>query len=581
MLAILSFIFFTGLVGLCTYLMTRGEDTETSVGYFLAGRSLTGGYVAGSLLLTNLSTEQLVGLNGTAFSDGLVVMAWEVIAAISLVALGLFFLPRYLAKGVTTVPQYLAGRFSDTTRVLCNLIFILAYTVLLLPIILYTGAIGLIDILSLQELTPYSRTTLLWGAVWLTGILGSIYAIFGGLRSIAVSDTLNGFGLLIGGVLIAYLGLQLVGGGNPLEGLTVLKENHPEKFSSLGDNNSSVPWHTLFSGVLLLNMFYWNTNQQIIQRAFAAKSLAEGQRGVMIAAFFKILAPLILVLPGIMAFHLDSKGELFTERQLSAFQGQVDVAFTKALAANPELLTDANITEAEWKTDKLLANKKDKAYGSLVSHVLPWWLRGFFAAVIVGAVLSSYNSVLNSIVTLFCVDAYQRFIRPQATELQTVGVGRVLGTVVALASMSLAPLLAGQDSIFVYLQKMNGLYAAPIFAVVLVGMFTRLVPAFAANTALIAGVLIIGWVYFAPAGLAGPLATMNGFHFIGLVFAALVFFMLLMGELAPRSIDPATEVADGERPDGDYVPMEPWPYAKPVAAFFIIWVVSIYVYFAI
>lgn len=583
MLAVVSFIFFTGLVGLFTYLMTRGEDTETSVGYFLAGRSLTGGFVAGSLLLTNLSTEQLVGLNGTAFSDGLVVMAWEVIAAISLVALGLFFLPRYLAKGVTTVPQYLAGRFSDTTRVLCNLIFILAYTTLLLPIILYTGAVGLIDILSMQELTTLSRTTLLWGAVWVTGTLGAIYAIFGGLRSIAVSDTLNGFGLLIGGVLIAYLGLQLVGDGNPLEGYAVLKEQHPEKFNSLGGDDSSVPWHTLFTGVLLLNLFYWTTNQQIIQRAFAAKSLAEGQRGVMIAAFFKILAPLILVLPGIMAFHLDSKGQLFTERQMASFQEQVDASFAKELAANPDLLADRS--EEQWKAEKMLATKKDKAYGSLVSHVLPWWLRGFFAAVIVGALLSSYNSVLNSIVTLFCLDAYRRFLRPQATELQTVRVGRILGTWVALASMSLAPLLAGQDSIFVYLQKMNGLYAAPIFAVVLVGMFTRSVPAKAANLALIGGVLIIAWVYFAPAGwVPAALANMNGFHFIGLVFALLVAFMLVLGQLAPRSVEAAAAAATAgsaeSRDDGDYVPMEPWPYAKPVAAFLVAWVVAIYVYFS-
>jgi len=160
MLSLLSFVFFTGLVGLLTYLITRGKETETAVGYFLAGRSLTAGFVAGSLLLTNLSTEQLVGLNGAAFADGLVVMAWEVIAGVSLVFLAIFFLPRYLARGITTVPEYLAGRFNDTTRVLTNFIFVAAYTLLLLPIILYTGATGLIDVLDLQVVTELNRTTL-------------------------------------------------------------------------------------------------------------------------------------------------------------------------------------------------------------------------------------------------------------------------------------------------------------------------------------------------------------------------------------------------------------------------------------
>lgn len=579
MLAVVSFIFFTGLVGLLTFILTRGKETETAVGYFLAGRSLTAGFVAGSLLLTNLSTEQLVGLNGAAFADGLVVMAWEVIAGVSLVMLAIFFLPRYLAKGITTVPEYLAGRFNDTTRVLTNFIFVAAYTLLLLPIILYTGATGLIDVLDLQVLTELNRTTLLWGSVWMIGILGSIYAIFGGLRTVAVSDTLNGFGLLAGGVLIAYLGLEKVGGGDALAGLTTLRQEHPEKFQSLGGPDTSVPWQTLATGVLLLNLFYWTTNQQIIQRTFAAKSLAEGQKGVLLAACFKIMAPLILILPGIIAFHLDSRDELFNSLQMTEFRAQVDVAYEQKSALNPDAITP--LTEEEWKADKLFATKKDKGYGTLVSAVLPWWMRGFFAAAIVGAILSSFNSVLNAVVTLVSLDAYRRYIRPDASERQTVRVGRIFGTTVAIAAMAIAPMLAGQDSIFGYLQKMNGLYAAPIFAVVLIGMFTRKVPAFAANLALLIGVVSIAIVYFAPA-LAGPLATMNGFHFLGLVFAILVGFMLLMGQIFPKQIATQAVDADGRVAEIVYaVPMEPWRFAMPGGALLVAIVVAIYIWFAI
>jgi SSS family solute:Na+ symporter len=579
MLAVVSFIFFTGLVGLLTYILTRGKETETAVGYFLAGRSLTAGFVAGSLLLTNLSTEQLVGLNGAAFADGLVVMAWEVIAGVSLVMLAIFFLPRYLAKGITTVPEYLAGRFNDTTRVMTNFIFVAAYTLLLLPIILYTGATGLIDVLDLQVLTEMSRTSLLWGSVWMIGILGSIYAIFGGLRTVAVSDTLNGFGLLAGGVLIAYLGLEKVGGGDALAGLTTLRQEHPDKFQSLGGPDTSVPWQTLATGVLLLNLFYWTTNQQIIQRTFAAKSLAEGQKGVLLAACFKIMAPLILILPGIIAFHLDSRDELFNSLQLTEFRAQVDDAYERESALNPEAF--ATVPKDEWKADKLFSTKKDKGYGTLVSAVLPWWMRGFFAAAIVGAILSSFNSVLNAVVTLVSLDAYRRYIRPEASERQTVRVGRIFGTTVAVAAMSIAPLLAGQDSIFGYLQKMNGLYAAPIFAVVLVGMFTRKVPALAANLSLLFGVATIAVVYFAPK-FVGPLADLNGFHFLGLVFAGLVTFMLLMGQIFPRQIAAQAVDDKGRIAEVVYaVPMEPWRFAIPGGALLVAIVVAIYVWFAI
>ena len=572
MLATLSFVFFTALVALLTYWITRGKDTQSNEGYFLAGRGLTGGYVAGSLLLTNLSTEQLVGLNGAAFADGISVMAWEVIAGLSLVVLAVFFLPRYLAKGVTTVPEFLASRFDETTRLLTNLIFVAAYTVLLLPIILYTGATGLIDILDLQRLTELPRGTLLWGAVWLIGILGSVYAIFGGLRSVAVSDTLNGFGLLVGGVMIAYLALERVGGGDLLAGWSTLRETHPEKFRSFGSPEASVPWQTLGTGVLLLNLFYWNTNQQIIQRTFAAESLAEGQRGALIAAFFKVLAPLILVMPGIVAHHLDSRNELFNPLQLEAFQQQVDQAYQREVEVNPSAA--AGVSEAEWKAKRLFEAKKDKGYGTLVSLVLPKWLTGFFAAVIVGAVLSSFNSVLNSIVTLVSLDAYHKYFRPDATERETVRFGRVLGTIVAVAAMAIAPMLAGQDSIFGYLQKMNGLYAIPIFAVVVIGMFTTRVPAIAANVALLLGVIVIAVVYFAP-GIAGPLASMNGFHFVGLVFALLIGLMLAWGKLAPVPDENLSLAGSGE-----FVPMEPWRYTRAVGWFIVAFVVLVYGWFA-
>lgn len=582
MLTIVSFIFFTSLVGALTYFIVRGKESESSEGYFLAGRSLTAGVIAGSLLLTNLSTEQLVGLNGAAFGDGLEVMAWEVVAGLSLVVMALFFLPRYLARGITTIPQFLAGRFNDTTESITNAIFIMAYAAILLPIILYSGARGLSGILDLHQLTGIqSDQTILWIVVWMIGIIGSIYAIFGGLRTVAVSDTINGFGLLVGGCMIAYLGLQWVGDGDAFAGWSTMRDAEPERFSSLGDPESSVPWPTLFSGVLLLNLFYWTTNQQIIQRTFAAKTLAEGQKGVLLAATFKIFAPLILVLPGMMAYHLDTRGELFDEERVAVMRGEAIEQF--------ESLSDTERDDAlatigdgagveDWVAGAVQSSKKDKSYGALVRQVLPKPLTGFFAAVMVGAILSSFNSALNATATLFSLGIYRRYIRPSADEGSVVRSGRIFGTFIAVVAMIVAPLLAGQDSIFGYLQKMNGLYFIPIFAVVLLGMLDRRVPAWAANVALVTGFAAIATGYFVLGDLMAAIG-LHEFHFLGIVFVGLLVLMEVAAFVAPRQIDPDAPADDDESKSP--IPMTRWPFAVPAGVALTIAVLAIYGYFAI
>ncbi|MDP4880037.1 MAG: hypothetical protein NWR36_09140, partial [Opitutales bacterium] len=201
-------------------MITRNSEKSSSTGFFLGGRSLTFPVIAGSLLLTNLSTEQMVGLNGAAFKDGLAVMAWEVVAVIALVLMALFFLPKFLKAGITTVPQFLENRFDKRTQSLTNMVFLLAYAFLLIPIILYSGAVGLSVMLDLKTLTGITEpvsflgtmhdpdTVILWLTVFLIGIMGGIYTRFGGLKTLAVLDTINGIGLLIGGFMIAWFALD-------------------------------------------------------------------------------------------------------------------------------------------------------------------------------------------------------------------------------------------------------------------------------------------------------------------------------------------------------------------------------------
>lgn len=526
-MTLLTFLLFTGLVAVLTLWLTRKDDHASSEGYFLAGRSLGWPLIAGSLLLTNLSTEQLVGLNGAAFAYGFSVMVWEVVAVVALVAMALFFLPRFLKSGVATVPEYLEVRFDERTRLIASLIFLLAYAVILLPIILYTGATGLIGILDVQEMLGFdSHRQTLWVIVWVVGVIGSLYALFGGLRTVAVSDLINGFGLLTGGFLITWFGLKALGDGSLGAGIDALVAGNEGRFSSIEGNDSAVPVGTIFTGVLLLNLFYWTTNQQIIQRTLGASSLAEGQKGVLATGFLKLLGPLYLVIPGMIAF--------------AWFAGE-DV-------------------------------RADHAYGALVRGVLPEAFAGFFAAAMMGAILSSFNSALNSTCTLFSMGLYGKLVNRDPSDQQLVRAGKVFGWIIALCAMTLAPLLDGQASIFSYLQKMNGMYFIPIFAVVLVGMLTKRVPASAARTALVTGLVVIGCGYFLPP-LSPIVESMHEFHFLGVVFAYLVIYMLIMGELRPRP-EPF------EQQDVGAVDLTPWRYTRLVSALLVLIVLTVYIVFA-
>ncbi len=551
-MAILSFIGFTLLVAIIAYLATRKTNESTSDGYFLGGRSLTAGVIAGSLLLTNLSTEQIVGLNGAAYSEGILVMAWETLAAIAMVVTAVFLLPRYLKSGLTTVPQFLANRFDVKTKTLTSILFLTGYVVVLLPTILYSGSLAISGMFNVPELLGVSKSAALWICVWGIGIIGSIYAVFGGLKAVAVSDTVNAIGLLIGGVMIPVFGLLIVGDGSVLEGITTLQENIPEKFNSIGDRAASVPFATIFTGMMLVQLFYWGTNQQIIQRALGAKNLKEGQKGLLLGSFIKILGPLIVVLPGIIAFYMSKNGML-------------DVS------------------------------SADEAYGELVSKVLPKELIGFFAAVLFGAILSSFNSVLNSSVTLFGIDIYKEHINNNADEKTTVKYGKTFGVILALAAMFIAPFLANLESIFDYLQRVNGIYSIPILTIIFVGFVTKRVPAIAAKIGLLSGSIlyIISEFLIRPNLVGNALEqTKNSgitdekaialieadaypyfLHIMAILFLLNTGIMLLIGKFYPQKepyVQKYTEQVD----------ITPFKYVKQIGVAIIIIVIAIYIYFS-
>lgn len=304
---IITCILFMAFVAWYSYRRTRNTISDSD-GYFLAGRGLTGGFIAGSLVLTNLSAEQLVGLNGQSYNANMSNMAWEVTAGISVIILALVLLPRYIGGAFTTLPEFVNSRFDEGTRMMVTLLFMLGYTFVTIPSVLYSGAIAVLQLFDVPALLGMSLEQSMWIVIWVVGIIGAAYAIFGGLKAVAISDTLNGVGLLVIGLLIPLIGFHALGDGNMLAGMKTIATEEPEKLNAIGSSEDSVPFGTIFTGMIFANLFYWGTNQYVIQRTLGAKSLAEGQKGTLFTGFLKILVPFMMMIPGIIAYHLYGQG---------------------------------------------------------------------------------------------------------------------------------------------------------------------------------------------------------------------------------------------------------------------------------
>ncbi len=549
MLSIISFLGFTILVAVIAWYNTRKTDEKSADGYFLAGRSLGAITIGGSILLTNLSAEQIVGLNGQSFAQGVLVMAWETLAAIALVFTAIYLLPKYMRSGITTIPEFIEERFDSQTKSILALLFLVAFGIVLLPTILYSGSIAFSTMFDLPELLGVSQSTVIWICVWSIGLIGSVYAIFGGLKAVAISDLVNAIGLLIGGLLIPIFGLMLIGDGSVTDGFSELWTANPDKFNAKGEVDSYLPFSTLFTGLMIAQMYYWGTNQSILQRVFGAKSLAEGQKGMMLAGFVKFLIPIIVVLPGIIAWHI--------------FGAELE---------NP-----------------------DQAYPALVKKVLPGAFLGFFAAVLFGAILSSFNSLLNSSSTLFGIDLYRQYFNKNASDTQMVRAGKIFGLFLAFISMILAPFIANApDGLFAYIQESLGSLSVPILAVVTIGMLTKNVPAIAAKIVLTGGVvmyLVSQFVlspYFIDTAMAE--AAANGItnakelgiikaqayphflHVMGILFVINVGFLLLMGKMYPNKNNYNPKVTD-------QIDVTPWKHAKLVGLIITVLVLSTYLIF--
>ncbi|WP_164156185.1 sodium:solute symporter family transporter [Sandarakinorhabdus rubra] len=432
---------FLGLMALVALLtwrqVRRARHDGSSEDVFLAGKALSWPFIAGSITLTNLSTDQLVGMNGNQM---LLLAWWEIAGFVGLMILAYVFVPLYYRYNCMTVTELLERRYEGRSiRTLISGIFLFGNLLIYLPAALYSGG------LFLQSLFG-AHIPLMALAAGLA-LISAAYAIFGGLRAVAVMDTFSGVGILGLALLIVVLALAAVD-------WDIITGVPPERLSMIGGADSPIPFHTLFTGMAFIQIFYWCTNQNITQKAMAAPTVAEAQKGVFAAAAIRILiVPPIVVVPGVVAY-------------------------------------------------KLFGTVGDAAYGRLVAEVLPPWLSGAFAAMVAAAVITTFSAVLNSTIALWSVDFHERFIGPVADHWR-LGAGlSVLATGFALL---MVPVYQNAKSIINLLQQLNGLSSMPVLSAFVVGLLFRGVSAPAAIAGVVWGIGLYGLYSFwwQPAGLIG------------------------------------------------------------------------------
>ena len=531
-LTLVSCAFFMALVAFISYRQSKDESNSRD-GYFLAGRNLSAVFIAGSLLLTNLSAEQLIGLNGSAYGFNLSSMGWEVTAAFATICMAFVFLPRYLAGAFSTLPEFLNNRFDDDVRRLTVILFMLGYGLVTIPSVLYSGSIAVLQLFDVPSLFNISYSWSLVLTIVVIGSVGGVYAVFGGLRAVVVSDTLNGIGLLLIGIAVPVLGLSLLGEGSVVSGLKIISSTNTEKLNAIGSSDDPTPFATLFTGMIFANLFYWCANQYVIQRTLGAKSLAEGQKGVLFSGFFKVLVPIMMMIPGVIAFHL--------------YGGP----------SSPDGLSSI-----------------DLAYPRLIRDVLPTYASGFFLAVLLGAVFSSFNSLLNSAATLFCLDVYEPWKKArnggEITDQQILKVAKTASIVIALFSFVVAPLLQfAPDGLWQIIRIFTGFYNIPVIAIVIVGLFSKRVPALGPKLVIGFHVIAYGLLKF----VLDDIVTLHFIHLYAVLFFIEVGIMLLVGHYRPTAHNWSYKRSHE-------VDMQPWRYGVPCAASLMSCVVGLYLLFS-
>jgi SSS family solute:Na+ symporter len=459
-----------------------GHEKDTS-DYFLAGKALPWWAIGASLIAANISAEQIIGMSGSGFALGLGIASYEWMSAITLIIVGKYFLPIYLKQGIYTMPQYLEQRYNHSVRMVMAVFWIALYVFVNLTAILWLGALAIETIAGVDKV---------YGLVIL-GVLASAYSLYGGLKAVALTDIIQVVLLVLGGLIVTYLALdQVSGGAGAIAGFGILQAELPDKFDMILSPDN--PYYkdlpgisVLVGGMWIMNLSYWGCNQYIIQRALAAKSIGEAQKGIVMAAGLKLLMPIFVVLPGIAAIILA-----------------------------PDLA------------------KPDQAYPEMM-NLVPVGIKGLVFAALIAAILSSLGSMMNSISTIATMDIYKHY-KPETTDQKLVVIGRVIALCsIVIAMVTAKPLLGQFDQAFQYIQEFTGFFTPGIVVLFLLGLFWKRTTAAAALTAAVSS-FALSWAgkVFWP-----ELPFMDRVGLVFLACTALAVIISLMGEQRqhPEAVD--------------------------------------------
>jgi solute:Na+ symporter, SSS family len=420
------------MIGLGIFISLRSKN-ETSSDYFLAGKALPWWAIGGSLIASNISAEQFIGMSGSGFKIGLAIASYEFMAAATLILVAWFMLPVFLKKGIYTMPQFVEQRFDKNVRTGLAVLWLFLFTFVNITSVLYLGALTLEATLGIP---------IALGVIGLA-LYSASFSIFGGLRTVVWTDIIQVVVLVVGGFFTTYLALNAFSGGEGFfAGLSKLYATAEDKFNMVlfkgevlyktDDGTMKDAWidlpglSVLLGGMWIANFYYWGMNQYIIQRALAAKSIEEARKGVAFAAFIKILLPLIVVIPGIVAYAMHAPVE-----------------------------------------------KGDKVYAWVLNEFIPLGFKGICFAAVIAAVGSSISSMVNSVSTIFTLDIYQAFIKKSATEKQLVKTGRIVAAIALMIGVLIAPAFGQLDQAFQFIQKYTGYFSPGILVVFLFGMFWK------------------------------------------------------------------------------------------------------------
>lgn len=444
--------------------VSKGKG-ESSEGYFLADKSLPWWAIGASLIAANISAEQFIGMSGSGFAIGLAIASYEWMAAITLLLVGKFFLPVFINKGLYTIPEFIEVRYGSNLKTILAVFWIGLFVFVNLTSVLYLGATALDTIIGTGD-----------GSIFMYSIFGlalfaAAYSLYGGLSAVAWTDVVQVVLLIVGGLITTFIALSHVSDdGGVIAGITKVYNEVPEKFSMILEkgelftpNGRDAWWDlpglaVLVGGMWVANLYYWGFNQYIIQRTLAAKSLRESQKGIILAGFLKLIIPLIVVIPGIVAYVMNT---------------------------GPDGTISASFTDASFLADSGRVIN-DNAFPWLIKEFIPSGIKGLVLAALAAAIVSSVASMLNSTATIFTMDIYKPYINKNSSEKNLVRVGRISATLALVIAVILAPQLANLGQVFQYIQEYTGIVSPGILAVFMLGLFWKKTT----NRAAIFGVLV-------------------------------------------------------------------------------------------